>query len=126
MLADSTPVSHLSANSVTDTADKPQALFRQAPPDPTLDNPVESYPRLLCSTLIIVDIAGTERTRSRRWPMKSFVTNRRREGCQPRFHDYPTKIMYVNLRSEAGQIQKWRFQKMLALNLFIKFAQKNG
>jgi hypothetical protein len=50
------------------------------------------------------------------------------------FHRPQTnKFMYVNthdsslpesfLRSEAGQIQKWRFQKMLALNLFIKFAQ---
>jgi hypothetical protein len=29
------------------------------------------------------------------------------------------------LRSEAGQIQKWRFQKMLALNLFIKFAKNS-
>jgi hypothetical protein len=34
--------------------------------------------------------------------MKSFVTNRQREGCQPHFHDYPTKIMYVNTQQFAG------------------------
>jgi hypothetical protein len=63
--ADSTPVSHLSANCV------------QIPPI----NP-KHY--------------SVRRHQIRRWPMKSFVANRRREGCQPRFHDYPPKIMYVN------------------------------
>jgi hypothetical protein len=41
--ADSTPVSHLSANSVQINADKLQALFRQTPPDQKVANEMIRY-----------------------------------------------------------------------------------